>query len=299
MDLDKNINCLELYRDNLTEGNSINSFAEYKMRIKQKVLKPKCECDSLPEVKNKLADLYGESDYTDTLISPQTYVKKYLRYFHSALLVYSSKIDDYKVPNITRVQEQIVSYLNLNIEPKRVDNQSVWAFFIKNKLEIMQKSEPKAFDIMSEFLDVVYTIPNFSSICEGFNMGRSNEKTNDNFLIALYHIKDYFDKRREGRSNLELRDVLAEFLDANIINGKEKLTQDEVISRVQDWLNKYSSFESFVYKYKLQVFLDSNYEPVTLWPGIYEGVLLPPKEDFLSSIDFLTTAIKDRGRLLL
>ncbi|GEN46728.1 hypothetical protein [Alkalibacillus haloalkaliphilus] len=297
MDLDKNINCLELYDDNLTMGNSINSFAEYKMRIKQKVLKPKCECDSLPEVKNKLAALFGESDYTDTLISPQNYVTKYMRYFHSDLLVYNSYSNDYIVPNISGVKRQIFSYLEL--EKGKINNQSVWAFFIKNKLEIMQKSEPKAFDIMSEFLDVVYTIPNFSSICEGFNMGRSNEKTNDNFLIALYHIKDYFDKRREGRSNLELRDVLAEFLDANIVNGKEKLTQDEVISRAQDWLNKYSSFERFVYIYKLQVFLDSNYEPVTLWPGIYEGVLLPPKEDFLSSIDFLTKAIKDRGRLLL
>ena len=77
------------------------------------------------------------------------------------------------------------------------------------------------------------------------------------------------------------------------------LTQDEVVSEVQRWLDNYSNFADFIEKYYLQDFLEDpdnpDSKPKELWEGMFDGKLQPSKKEFIPSINFLTNAIRSRG----
>ncbi|SDM65926.1 hypothetical protein [Sediminibacillus halophilus] len=284
-----NVNYLKFYRNgSLLGSNSWESFINYKLLNAEKL---RFDCDRSKESKAMLKKIYGEASYTDTLISPQSYVTLYMRYYHSDLLEYNERYKKYIVPNITSLKKQMVNE-GIAEKVKTINNQAVWAYFAKmNTIQVH--------DSMLKFLHAVYTFPNFSSVCHGFNIGRV-AKTQDNFIVALYHIYYYFEEREMGSLNSTTCDQLARFLSQNRFNNFVSLNQDEVVSNVQTWLDNYSSFANFIERYYLQDFLEdpdnSCSKPKELWEGIFDGKLLPSKKDFLTSIDFLTNAIKSRGK---
>ncbi|UII56320.1 hypothetical protein LS684_02185 [Cytobacillus spongiae] len=282
------INFLGFYRKcDLLGSNSWESFINYKLLNAEKL---KFDCDSSKEAKAMLKDIFGESQYTDTLISPQSFVTLYMRYYHSDLLEYNERYKKYIVPDIAGLKKQMVSEGVCEII-KTINNQSVWAYFSKvNDIQVHER--------ILEFLNAVYTLPNFSSVCFGFNIGRV-AKTQDNFLVALYHIYNYFKKREMGTRNLSPRAELSKFLSQNRFRSNVSSTQEEVVNEVQKWLDEYSSFSAFIEKYYLQDFLEDpnkpNSKPKQLWEGIFDGNLQPSKLEFFTSIDFLTKAIRSRG----
>ncbi|MGD6968554.1 hypothetical protein ACQCVP_19220 [Rossellomorea vietnamensis] len=276
--ISSNESFLKFYNNRALIGrNSWESLQNYNIENAERV---KFDCDSCSQAKAALTGMFGEAQYTDTLISPFSYVRQYIRYYHSDLLD-----DKGNVPNIPAVKKQM---MDDNLVREKASNKSVWAYFIKrNNLQVHEE--------MVEFSHVVYTLSNFnfSSVCRGFNMGRF-AKTKDNFLVALYYMYDYYHKKEMGVSNADLRETLSGFL-----SGIPHLSKDNVISEVQKWLENYSSFAEFVETYYLQDFLgdpdNSNSQPKELWDGIFEGKLEPSKQEFLTSIEFLTNAIKSRG----
>lgn len=284
--MDTETSYLKYYRDGvLIESNPLDSFLNYKLL---NATRAEFDCDSCLETKIAMKEIFGESQYTDTLISPQSYFTQYLRYFHSDILEYSNRKKDYIVPNIPILQQQMVEE-GIVREGNTIKNPAVWAYFVKiNNIEVDES--------ILTFLHVVYTLPNFSSVCRAFNVGRAF-KTRDNFLIALYHIYSYYDKQKEGYSEDNLRNTLGKFLSPTSF-----LKQEDVITEVQNWLNRHESFSQFIEKYYLQAFLEdpsnSHSIPKELWDGIYSGKLHPTKEEFLPSIKFLTQAIENRGKRL-
>lgn len=281
-------NFLEFYKNRYLIGNNPwESFLNYKLLNAEKL---KFDCDSSREAKAMLKSIFGDDRYTDTLISPQSYVTLYIRYYHSDLLEYSERYKDYIVPDIYGLKKQMVNEgVAGNVDT--INNQSVWAYFAKiNDIQVH--------DLIHEFLHAVYTLPNFSSVCDGFNIGRV-VKTKDNFIVALNHIYYYFKKREMGTQNLHARDELLKFLCEKSFGNIVYLTQDEVVNEVQKWLDNYSSFSDFIEEYYLQSFLVDPYnahsQPKELWEGMFNGKLQPLKKEFLPSIDFLTKAIKSRG----
>lgn len=282
------INFLRFYRSrNLLGSNSWESFINYKLLNAEKL---KFDCDSSREAKEMLKDIFGEDRYTDTLISPQSYVTLYMRYYHSDLLEYNERYKEYIVPDIYGLKKQMVNE-GVAENVKTINNQSVWAYFAKvNDIQVQE--------LIHEFLHAVYTLPNFSSVCDGFNIGRV-AKTQDNFIVALNHIYYYFKKRDMVNQNSQPRDELSRFLSEKSFGNIVYLTQDEVVNEVQRWLDNYSCFSDFIEKYYLQSFLEdpnnSHSQPKELWEGMFEGKLQPLKKEFFPSVDFLTKAIKSRG----
>lgn len=282
------MNFLSFYRKrDLLGSNSWESFLNYKLLNAEGL---KFDCDSSKEAKAMLKDIFGEARYTDTLISPQSFVTLYMRYYHSDLLEYNERYKKYVVPDIIGLKKQMVSE-GIGKSIKTISNQSVWAYFSKvNDIQVHES--------ILEFLHAVYTLPNFSSVCYGFNIGRV-AKTQDNFLVALYHIYYFFKNREMGTKNSTSRNELSKFLSQKRFRNTVSLTQDEVVSEVQKWLDDYPSFSEFVEKYYLQDFLenpdDPHSKPKALWEGIFEGNLQPTKKEFFISIDYLTNAIRSRG----
>lgn len=282
------VNFLRFYENGALLGNnSWESFINYKLLNAEKL---RFDCDSSRESKTKLKDIFDEAQYTDTLISPQSYVTLYMRYYHSDLLAYDERSKKYIVPNITGFKKQMIIE-GIAKKPQTINNQSVWAYFAK-------RSDIQVHESMLEFLHAVYTLPNFSSVCRGFNIGRV-AKTQDNFIVALYHIYYYFEKRERGTQNSNPREALAQFLSQNRYKNIVSLTQDEVVSEVQRWLDNYSNFADFIEKYYLQDFLEDpdnpDSKPKELWEGMFDGKLQPSKKEFIPSINFLTNAIRSRG----
>jgi hypothetical protein len=270
------VSFLTFYRNgDLLGSNPWDSVQNYNLLNAEKVI---FHCDSCPEAKTALKEIFGEAQYTDTLISPQSYVKLYMRYYHSNLLDFNRN-----VPDIPSLKKQMI---NEGIAKEGVSNKSVWAYFAK-------KHEIQVHKTMHKFSHAVYTLPNFSSVCRGFNVGRF-KKTKDNFIVALYHMYNYYQKKEIGMTNPDLGYPLAKFL-----SETNYLTQDEVVRDVQMWLDNYSNFAQFVEKYYLQDFLEdpdnSHSKPKELWEGIFHRKLLPSKEEFITSINFLTNAIESRG----
>ncbi|MDZ5712633.1 hypothetical protein [Jeotgalibacillus haloalkalitolerans] len=278
------INFLGYYKNrDLLGSNSWESFNNYKLLNAEQL---KFDCDRSNETKKALKKIFGEAQYTDTLISPQSYVTLYMRYYHSDLLAYSERYKKLIVPDISGLKKQMVSE-GIAQNTGKIKNQAVWAFFAK-------KNDIHVHESMLDFLQAVYTLPNFSSVCRGFNIGRA-AKTKDNFIIALHHIYHYFKNREVESSNLDSRAILTKFLSSNHV----RLTQDEVVTEVQNWLDRHSSFASFIETYYLQDFLEdpgnTHSSPKELWEGIFDGKLQPSKQEFIPAITFFTDAIKSRG----
>ncbi|GIN74206.1 hypothetical protein J14TS2_46810 [Bacillus sp. J14TS2] len=284
--MEVNTNFLRYYRNGALLGrNSWESFINYKLLNAEKL---KFDCDRSAETKAALKEVFDEAQYTDTLISPQSYVTLYMRYYHADLLEYSERHRSLIVPDISELRKQMI---HEGLAVGTVNNSSVWAYFAK-------KNEIKVHDSMLTFLHTVYTLPNFSSVCHGFNKGRA-AKTKDNFIIALYHIYYYFQKRESGTPNANPRNSLGKFLSSIEYKKAVYLTQAEVVNEVQNWLDNYSGFADFIEYYYLQDFLedpDHSYsKPKEVWAGMFNGKLQPSKKEFFPSIDFLTKAIRSRG----
>lgn len=282
------VNFLRFYENgSLLGNNSWESFINYKLLNAEEL---RFDCDSSRVTKTILKEIFGDAQYTDTLISPQSYVTLYMRYYHTDLLEYNERYKKYIVPNIIALKKRMIIE-GIAKKPQTINNQSVWAYFAK-------RNEIQVHESMLEFLHAVYTLPNFSSVCRGFNTGRG-VKTQDNFIVALYHIYYYFKKREMGNQNSNPREALSKFLSQNKYKNIVSLTQDEVVSEVQNWLDSYPSFADFIEKYYLQDFLqdpDNPYSiPKELWEGMFDGKLKPSKKEFFTSIHFLTNAIRSRG----
>lgn len=282
------VNCLGFYENGALLGsNSWESFINYKLLNAEKLT---FDCDSSTETKTALKEIFGEAQYTDTLISPQSYVTLYIRYYHSDLLEYNERYKKLIVPDIPALKKQMINE-GIAKNAKTINNQSVWAYFVK-------RNDVKVHESMLKFLHVIYTLPNFSSVCRGFNIGRV-AKTQDNFIVALYHIYYYFNNREMVASYSKPRDNLVKFLSPNKYKNTVHLTQDEVVAEVQKWLDNYSSFADFIEKYYLEDFLEdpdnAHSKPKELWKGMFDGKLHPSKKEFFPSVNFLTNAIESRG----
>ncbi|PFI25789.1 hypothetical protein COI53_28515 [Bacillus thuringiensis] len=282
-------NCLGLYDNGLLIGNNpLETFINYKLLNSSNL---KFDCDSSSIVKENLEFLFGEGEttYTDTLISPQSFFTTYLRYYHEDILIKKSK--KLIVPNIPIVKNEMIAEGIAN-NSNQISNSAIWSFYIK-------KQDIELHESMLEFLDSVYYLSNFSPVCRGFNLGRA-AKTADNFFIALDKIFLYFQLKNNGASNLELKEVLSTFLGESRLFGKVYLTEEEVIASVMNWLNFFGSYKEFIEKYCFQSFLEDPYnsssKPKELWNGLFDGTKLQPsKEEFISCIEFMTNAIKERG----
>lgn len=283
-------NCLGLYDNGSLIGNNpLETFINYKLLNCSNL---KFDCDSSSVVKENLEFLFGggETTYTDTLISPQSFFTIYLRYYHEDILINDKKSKKLIVPNISMIKNEMIS--KGISEKSKISNSAIWSFYIKEQgIEVHES--------MLEFLDSVYYLSNFSSVCRGFNLGRV-AKTADNFFLALDKIHLFFRYKNNGASDLELSEILSSFLSEAKVYGKVYLTEKEVITEVMNWLNSFGSYKEFIEKYCFQSFLedpyDSNSKPKELWTGLFDGTKLQPsKEEFISCIEFMTNVIKERG----
>src|SRR5690606_35001653 len=109
----------------------------------------KFDCDSSVESKKALEEILGESHYTDTLISPQSFVTLYMRYFHSDLLEYNERYKRHIVPGIYTLKKRMVTE-GLAQSERAITNPSIWAYFAK-------LNNVKVHDSILEFLHAVYT----------------------------------------------------------------------------------------------------------------------------------------------
>ncbi|MEK5121333.1 hypothetical protein [Bacillus sp. FSL R9-9492] len=282
-------NCIGLYDNGSLIGkNPLETFINYKLLNCSNL---EFDCDSSSVVKENLEFLFGEGEttYTDTLISPQSFFTTYLRYYHEDILIKKSK--KLIVPNIPAVKNEMIAEGIAN-NSNKISNSAIWSFYIKKQYVEVHES-------MLEFLDSVYYLSNFSPVCRGFNLGRA-AKTADNFFVALDKIFLYFQSKNNEASNLELKEILSRFLGESRFFGKVYLTEEEVIASVMNWLNSFGSYKEFIEKYCFQSFLedpyDSSSKPKELWTGLFDGTKLQPsKEEFISCIEFMTNAIKERG----
>ncbi|MBZ5216670.1 hypothetical protein [Bacillus paralicheniformis] len=281
------INFLRFYKNgDLLGSNSWESFNNYKLLNAEQL---KFDCDSSSQAKKLMRAIFDDDRFIDTIISPQSFVTLYMRYYYSDLLEYNARNKKYIVPDIAGLKKQMVNE-GVAENVKTINNQAVWAYFAKvNDVQIHES--------MLEFLHAVYTLPNFSVVCRGFNVGRV-AKTQDNFLVALNHIYDCFKEQEMKNLFFKPCEELDKFL-----SHTANLTQDEVVREVREWLTEYESFADFIEKYYLQDFLEepnnSNSKPKELWEGIFNGNLQPSEKEFLPSIDFLTNAIKCRGNRMM
>lgn len=283
-------NCIGFYnRGSLIGNNPLETFINYKLLNASRL---KFDCDSSPVVKEILGILFGEGAYTDTLISPQNLFTAYVRYFHEDILTYDKKSGKLIVPNIPELKKQMIIEGIADINSKRISNAAVWSFHVLKQRITFHES-------MIEFLESVYSLPNFSPVCRGFNLGRV-AKTADNFFIVLDKIRLFLNSKDNGASDVELKSILRSFLSEAKIGRKVYLTEEEVINEVENWLASFESYKEFVEKYHFESFLenpdDASSRPKELWVGLLDGTnLLPTKEEFISSVEFITNAIKQRG----
>lgn len=281
-------NCIGLYNNgSLIGSTSLETFNNYKILNSNNLI---FDCDSSSFVKENLESFFGEATYTDTLISPQNFFTAYLRYYHADILNYDGKLKKFIVPDIKNLKEEMI-FKGIS-KNRKISNSAIWSFYIKKK-------DIKIHESMLVFLDSLYHLPNFSSVCRGFNLGRV-AKTADNFFIALNYIYLYFEAQHHGASNFELRSILGKFLSESKFKNKVNLTQEDVIIEVMNWLNSFSSYKEYVEKYCFQSFLenpdDSSSRPKELWDGMfYSNKFIPDKDEFIPCIEIITKAINERG----
>lgn len=279
-------NCIGCYEDGLLIGkDSVETFINYKLLNSSKL---KFDCDSSPLVKRTLKCLFGEAIYTDTLISPQDLFTLYIRYFHSDILI--EEFGKLVVPGRDELKKEM--YMN-EITPT---NSAIWSFYVLKRLK---QQDIKFHESMVEFLDTVYSLGNFSTVCRGFNLGRYG-KTKDSLFIALDKIRLYFISKENGAPEQELRMILSTFLSEAKIRGKVFLTEEEVITEVVNWLSSFKNYQMFITQNKLQSFLenpeDSDSRPKELWKGLFDGTnCQPTKGEFINCIKVMKNAIEQRG----
>lgn len=281
-------NCIGLYNNGSLVGNTpLETFNNYKILNSNNLI---FDCDSSSFVKDNLEIFFGAATYTDTLISPQNFFTAYVRHYHADILTYDEEFKKFVVPNIPKLKEEMI--LKGIAKNRNISNSAIWNYYVKRENITIH-------EWMQAFLDSVHQLPNFSSVCKGFNLGRV-AKTADNFFIALEKIYLYFQNKDNGASNLELKEFLRSFLGESRFGRRVYLTEEEVITSVMSWLNSFGSYKEFIENYCFQSFLedlyDSSSKPKEIWPGLFDGTKLQPsKEEFISCIEFMTKAIKERG----
>ena len=148
------------------------------------------------------------------------------------------------------------------------------------------RKELEMFTGLVAFLDVAYTIGNFTPVPYGCNDKRGKGLTQDSWPLALKCIYDWYETSQEDKK----KSFLAKLLNYN----------QDAMNNYSAWLKSFETWDNFVDKNFLQDYTEWQKRPYgrpkEFWDGQFDGAPLPvTTEQFQAFFTHATACIKARS----